>query len=68
MRGEACTTESPTSFVAGQPDLILIWHLRLGHPSLQKLRPVVLIESSVSSFACEFCELGKHRHFSESSR
>jgi len=51
---------SPTRLVAGHPDFILLWHWRLGHPSLQKLRSVVHVESFVSTLGCESCDLGKH--------
>ena len=27
---------TPTGLVAGQPDPVLLWHWRLGHPSLQR--------------------------------
>jgi len=50
----------PTGLVADQPDPVLLWHWRLGHPSVQKLRFVIHIESSVSSLGCESYELGKH--------
>ena len=53
---------TPTDLVADQPDHVLLWHWRLGHPSLQKPRSVVPIKSSVSSLGCESCELGKHHH------
>ena len=52
--------------VANQPDLVLLW--RLGHPSMQKLRFVVPIESSVSSLDCQSCELGKHHRATFQSR
>ena len=51
---------TPTGLVAGHPDSILLWHWRMGHPSLQKIRSVIPVEFSVSSLGCEFCELGKH--------
>ena len=51
---------TPTSLVAGQPDPVLLWHWRLGHPSLQKNRSVIPVESSISFLGCESCELGKH--------
>jgi len=49
-----------TGLVAGHPDLILLWHWRLGHPSLQKIRSIIPVESSISSLGCESYELGKH--------
>jgi len=51
---------TPTGLVAGQPDLVLLWHWRSGHPSMQNLRSVILFESSISSLGCESCELDKH--------
>jgi len=59
---------TPTGLVAGQPDLVLLWHWRLGHPSLQKIRSVIPVESSISSLGCEFCELGKHHRATFSSQ
>jgi len=47
---------TPTGLVAGQPDPVLHWHWRLGHPSVQKLRFVIPIEFSISSLGCESCE------------
>ena len=35
-----------TGLVAGHPDLILLWHWRLGYLSLQKIRSVIPVESS----------------------
>jgi len=53
---------TPTGLVAGQLDPALLWHWRLGHSSLQKMRSVIPVESSISSLGCESCELGKlHR-------
>ena len=40
---------TPTSMVADQSDLILLWHWRLSHPSVQKLRSVIPVASSISS-------------------
>jgi len=51
---------TPTGLIAGQPDLVLLWHWRLGHPSVQKIRSVIPFESFISSLCCESCELGKH--------
>ena len=59
---------TPTSLVAGQFDLILLWHRRLGHPSLQKIRSVSHVKSSISSLGCESCELGKHHRATFQSR
>ena len=57
-----------TGLVAGQLDPVLLWHWRLGHPSVQKLRSVIPIESSIPSLACESCELGKHHRATFQSR
>ncbi|RVX12830.1 hypothetical protein CK203_009792 [Vitis vinifera] len=41
------------------------WHrTRLGHPSLSKFQKMVLRFSSLSSLACESCQLGKHTRVS----
>jgi len=44
---------TPTGLVADEPDPVLLWHGRLGHFSVQKLRSVVSIETYVSSLGCE---------------
>ena len=59
---------SPTGFVAGQSDLVLLWHWCLGHPFMQKLRSIVSIEFSIFSLGCESCELGKHHSVTSSSQ
>jgi len=51
-----------TGLVAGQPDPVLFWHRRLNHPSVQKFRFVIPVESSISVLACESYELNKHNH------
>ncbi|KAL6312854.1 hypothetical protein AAG906_018827 [Vitis piasezkii] len=38
----------------------LLIHSRLGHPSLSKFQKMVPSFSSLSSLACESCQLGKH--------
>ena len=43
---------APIGLVAGHPDPDLFWHWRLGHPSLQKFRSVIPVESSISSLGC----------------
>ena len=53
---------SPTGLVAGQSDPILLWHWCLGHPTLQKIRSIISIESSFSTLGCASCEMGKHHH------
>ena len=57
-----------TGLVADQPDHVLLRHWRLGYPSVQKLRSVILIVFSVSSLGYESCELGKHHHATYQSR
>ena len=59
---------TPTGLVAGQSDPVLLWHWRLGHPSLQKIRSIIPVESSISSLCCESCELGNHHHATFPSR
>jgi len=59
---------TPTGLVAGQPDPVLLWCWRLGHPSLQKIWSIISVESSISSLGCESCELGKHHCATFSSR
>ena len=46
--------------VAGQPDLILLWHWRLGHHLVQKVWSVIPVEFSIFYLGYEFCKLGKH--------
>ena len=48
-----------TDLIAGQPDLVLLWHWCLGHLSVQKLQPVIPVESSISSLDCDSWELSK---------
>ncbi|RVW54229.1 Retrovirus-related Pol polyprotein from transposon TNT 1-94 [Vitis vinifera] len=42
----------------------LLIHSRLGHPSLSKFQKMVPSFSSLSSLACESCQLGKHTRVS----
>ena len=51
---------NPTGLVADKPDPILFWHWRLGHPSVQKIRSIIHVASSIFSLECESCEFGKH--------
>lgn len=44
----------------GVSSTALEWHLRLGHPNLNKLRLMVPSLTTVSKIRCEFCELSKH--------
>ena len=44
---------------------IMIWHLRLGHPSFSYLKylfPVLFKNMDCSSFHCESCLLSKSHH------
>ena len=59
---------NPTGLVISQPDPVLLRHWHLGHPSVQKIRSVIPIESSISSLGCESCELNKHHHATFQSR
>ena len=43
----------PAGLVAGQHDPDLLWHWRLGHPSLQKIQSIIPVESSISYLGCE---------------
>nr|CAN67123.1 hypothetical protein VITISV_040164 [Vitis vinifera] len=45
-------------------DAPLLIHSRLGHPSLSKFQKMVPRFSSLSSLACESCQLGKHTRVS----
>jgi len=55
-------TVSPTGFVVGQSDHVLLWHWRLSHPSVQKFLSLVRVESFIFTLGCESYELGKHHH------
>ena len=41
-------------------DVPLLIHSRLGHPNLSKFQKMVPRFSTLSSLACESCQLGKH--------
>ena len=45
-------------------DAPLLIHSHLGHPSLSKFQKMVTRFSTLSSLACESCQLGKHTHVS----
>ena len=45
-------------------DAPLLIHNRLGHPSLSKFQKMVPRFSTLSSLACESCQLGKHTRVS----
>ena len=53
---------SPAACISTDAPLLI--HSRLGHPSLSKFQKMVLRFSTLSSFACESCQLGKHTHVS----
>ncbi|RVW61822.1 Retrovirus-related Pol polyprotein from transposon TNT 1-94 [Vitis vinifera] len=53
-------TSPSTPTVCISTDAPLLIHSRLGHPSLSKFQKMVPRFSSLSSLACEFCQLGKH--------
>ena len=46
---------------------VVLWHLRLGHPSFHYLKvlfPKLFINKNPSFFQCETCELAKHHRTS----
>ncbi|RVW82381.1 Retrovirus-related Pol polyprotein from transposon RE1 [Vitis vinifera] len=51
---------SPSPTVCISTDAPVLIHSRLGHPSLSKFQKMVPSFSSLSSLACESCQLGKH--------
>ncbi|KAJ9685079.1 hypothetical protein PVL29_017204 [Vitis rotundifolia] len=55
---------SPSPAVCISTDAPLLIHSRLGHPSLSKFQKMVPSFSSLSSLACESCQLGKHTRVS----
>ncbi|RVW99739.1 Retrovirus-related Pol polyprotein from transposon TNT 1-94 [Vitis vinifera] len=55
---------SPSPAVCISTDAPLLIHNRLGHPSLSKFQKMVPSFSSLSSLACESCQLGKHTRVS----
>ncbi|RVW31085.1 Retrovirus-related Pol polyprotein from transposon RE1 [Vitis vinifera] len=56
---------SPSSLAAcSSIDTPLLIHNRLGHPSLSKFQKMVPRFSTLSSLACESCQLGKHTRVS----
>jgi len=56
------TSNSPVALASTTSADLL--HNRLGHPSLAKLQKLVLSLSSLSSFECESCQLGKQSRVS----
>ncbi|RVW49248.1 Retrovirus-related Pol polyprotein from transposon RE2 [Vitis vinifera] len=57
-------TSPSTPAVCISTDAPLLIHNHLGHPSLSKFQKMVPRFSSLSSLACESCQLGKHTHVS----
>ena len=57
-------TSKSSSAVCVSTDAHLLIHSRLGHPSLSKFQKMVTRFSTLSSLACESCQLGKHTHIS----
>ncbi|RVW25077.1 Copia protein [Vitis vinifera] len=57
-------TSPSTPAVCISTDVPLLIHSRLGHPSLSKFQKMVPRFSSLSSLACESCQLGKHTRVS----
>ena len=49
---------SPATCISTDAPLLI--HSRLGHPSLSKFQKMVPHFSTLSSLACESCQLGKH--------
>ena len=44
---------TPTGFVIDQHDLVLLWHCCLRHPSFQKIRSIIPVESFIFFLACD---------------
>ncbi|RVW57754.1 hypothetical protein CK203_114123 [Vitis vinifera] len=57
-------TSPSTPAVCISTNAPLLIHSRLGHPSLSKFQKMVPCFSSLSSLACESCQLGKHTRVS----
>ncbi|RVW92094.1 Retrovirus-related Pol polyprotein from transposon RE2 [Vitis vinifera] len=57
-------TSPSTPAVCVSTDAPLLIHSRLGHPSQSKFQKMVPSFSSLSSLACESCQLGKHTRVS----
>jgi len=51
---------SESFFVSNNKDDVMLWHLRLGHPSFKYLKtvfPKLFVGQDFSSFQCEICEV-----------
>ncbi|RVW91776.1 hypothetical protein CK203_045940 [Vitis vinifera] len=57
-------TSPSTPAVCISTDAPFLIHSRLGHPNLSKFQKMVPSFSSLSSLACESCQLGKHTRVS----
>ena len=57
-------TSKSSPAVCVSTDAPLLIHSRLGHPSLSKFQKMVTRFSTLSSIACESCQLGKHTRVS----
>ena len=57
-------TSQSSPAVCVSTDASLLIHSRLGHPSLYKFQKMVPRFSTLSSLACESCQLGKHTRVS----
>ena len=57
-------TSQSSPIVCVSTDVPLLIHSRLGHPSLSTFQKMVPRFSTLSSLACESCQLGKHTRFS----
>ena len=57
-------TSQSSPAVCVSTDAPLLIHSRLGHPSLSKFQKMVPRFSTLSSLACESCQLGKHTRVS----
>ena len=57
-------TSKSSPAVCVSTDAHLLIHSRLGHPSLSMFKKMVTRFSTLSSLACESCQLGKHTRVS----
>ncbi|CAN1792939.1 Uncharacterized mitochondrial protein AtMg00300, partial [Linum perenne] len=55
-----------TAFTSSRDSLenqVMLWHIRLGHPSfgyLERLLPKLFLNKKSSFYQCETCQLAKH--------
>ena len=64
MSHRASITSHSSPAVCVSTDAPLLIHSRMGHPSLSKFQKMVPRFSTLSSLACESCQLGKHTRVS----